>query len=377
MAATLPSDPYGCFVGVPVLQPGGGGPAVAVKDNIDMAGLPTRGGLGCPGVVAARDAPVVAGLRAAGFGLLGKTRMDEAAFGATGDNPHHGRTENPATPGHSPGGSSGGSAAAVASGMAPAALGTDTLGSVRIPASYCGLLGLKPSRGVLPMEGVAALSPSLDHVGVLARDAGLMAQVLRVFLPDAAVLGPGRIGVPALPDAAPETRAAFEEGLATLRRLGWVVDACTVAGWNPGATRRAGLLLIEAEGAVVFEGLVANEDPAMSPATRAMLRYGRDCGTGRLVRAIQTLRAAEAGLHRALETCDLLAMPTTPAPAYAWADGPPPNQGELVALANWGGFPAISVPMRAPARPVGLQLIGRPGDDWRLVQTAAALMAAV
>ena len=331
MAATPPPDVFGCFVGRPVIQPGASGRLVAVKDNIDVAGLPTRNGLPGAGPIATADAPLVARLRDAGWGIAGKTRMDEAAFGATGDNPHHGRTENPAHPGHSPGGSSAGSAAAVAAGLVDAALGTDTMGSVRIPAAYCGIIGLKPGRAVLPMGGIAPLSPTLDHAGLMARDAATLGDLLRPFLPERR-FGPSRI-----------VRAPGEEG---------------------DAVRRAALLVTEVEAADIHA-----DTPGLSDAARAAFAYGRGCGSARLMRAIRTLRAAEAALLALLQDADLVASPTVPAPAYAWAAGPPADQARHAALANWAGLPAISLPTCA----TGLHLIARPGEDWRLLQHAREL----
>ncbi len=352
-------------MGAPVVQ-AGAGRTIAVKDCIDVAGMRTWAGLGGPGRLAERDAAVVARLRAAGWGLVGKTRMDEAALGATGDNPHHGRTENPVATGCSPGGSSGGSAAAVACGLVEAALGTDTMGSVRIPAAYCGVVGLKPSRGVMPLGGVVPLSPSMDHVGVLAREASVLAEVLAVFLPRGAGAAPGLVGVPDLPTLSPAVAAGFAAALDGMRARGWVVERCAIPGWDAAGLRRAGLLLIEAEGAVVHAALVAGDDPAMSAGVRGMLRFGRDCGTGRLVRAVQALRAAEAGWLGALQRFDVIATPTVAAGAHGWADGAPADLAALVAPANWPGLPAISI----PSGPGGLHLTGRAGEDWRLVDAA-------
>jgi aspartyl-tRNA(Asn)/glutamyl-tRNA(Gln) amidotransferase subunit A len=127
---------------------------IAIKDNIDVAGVPTSNGFGGPHPAASADAEVVRRLRAQGAVILGKLNMQEGALGAVNDNPHHGRTSNPFRDGYTPGGSSGGSAAAVAAGLCAAALGTDTGGSVRIPAAYCGQVGLKPSYGRVSARGV-------------------------------------------------------------------------------------------------------------------------------------------------------------------------------------------------------------------------------
>ena len=364
MAGIPLPDPW---VGAAVIQ--GGRPLLAVKDNIDVAGLATRAGLGGPGVIAAADAPVVAALRAAGWGIAAHTRMDEAALGASGENAHHGRVENPAFPGRSPGGSSGGSAAAVAAGLVDGALGTDTLGSVRIPAAWCGVVGLKPSRGLLPMAGVVPLSPSLDHVGLLARDAAGVGAMLRAFVPEDAAASPVRVGVVTVEGVSAAVAVEVAAGVERLRGLGCEVGACAIGGWDARALRRAALLLIEAEGAVVHAGLLEG-GAAMSEEVRAMLRYGRDCGSARVVRAVQVLRAAEAGVLAALRTWDVLALPVTPGVAHAWGAPADPEVAVFCALANWPGLPALSVPMGGGA---GLQLVGRMGADWGLLRLAAAI----
>ena len=387
MTRPVEEDRFGCFVGRPMQQPGViGDLVVAVKDNIDVAGLPTGAGLGRPGPVAAQDAPVVSRLRAAGVTLLGKTRMDELALGASGANAHHGRTQNPRCPGHSPGGSGGGSAAAAAAGYCDAALGTDTLGSVRIPAAYCGLVGRKPTRGLLPMQWIVPLSWSLDHPGLIASSAGTAVRLLTVLVcrgsslgieNETAAEGLLRVGVPDVLDRItidPATRTLFGRALDRLAAHGWPIARCRVPEWQPTATRRAGLLLAEAEGAVAHAASL-DDDPALSLPIKLLLRYGRDCGTGRLVRALRTLREAADGLDHALREHDVLALPTVPAPAYAWTDGPPADQADLVAPVNFGGHPAISVPIGiAPdGRPIGLQFIGACGADWRLLRTAQAI----
>ena len=378
-------DRFGCFIGAPVAQPGKEGrPSIAVKDNMDMVGLPTGAGLGQPAPVARHDAPVVERLRAAGFTLIGKTRMDELALGAAGDNAHHGRTDNPRVPGESSGGSSSGSASAVAAGLCVAALGTDTLGSVRIPAAYCGIVGLKPSQGVLPLQGVVPLSWTLDHVGLLGRSTAAVAAVLDLFLPrppETLIGQPFWVGIPTVLDTLPTpplwTRL-FTEAVRALAGFGWVAAPCDVPGWQPGETRRAGLLVIEAEAAVTHEALLADDASALSPAIRRMLAFGRDCGTGRLVRVTQTLRRASNGITQALQGVDALLLPTVPGPAH-WADcAPPADAADLVAPANFGGHPAISILAGClpDSRPFALQLIGRHGDDWRLMDAAGVVESA-
>ena len=369
-------DRHNCFIRDPIRQEGRPGAlAIAVKDNIDVNGMPTRAGLDLDLGNAHADAPVVRVLREAGFTLVGKAQMDEMAFGGTGENPHFGRTKNPRVHGHSPGGSSSGPAAAIAAGLCEAGLGTDTLGSVRIPAAYCGIVGLKPSRGLLSVDGVWELSATLDHVGLMAATTGQVAEMLAAFTPRPAAPVALRVGVPDnLPGVDPETMAVCQQALA---RSGWQTTPCRIADWDPVRTRLAGLLVIEAEAGEKYAAFVDSRDGVMSDGLKRMLRYGQNCGSGRLVRAIRMLRAATAGLDQALAMVDLIALPTVPSPAFRWRDGPPDNQGELTALANYGGHPAISVPVApgADGRPIGLQLIGRLGADWLVLEAAARIEA--
>ncbi len=388
-------DPLGCFVGEPLLA-AGAGMVVAVKDNIDVAGWPTRGGMGGAGRIAGVDAAVVARLRAAGVGLLGKTRMDEAALGASGENAWHGRTLNPRVAGSSPGGSSGGSAACVAAGYADAALGTDTLGSVRIPAAFCGVVGFKPSRGVLPLEGVVPLAPGFDHVGVIGRSISVVSWVFRVCVggppspargewagsdtssragaslamtdADRADAAP-QISVPDGLSLSPAVEAAFDVAMARLAAAGWRVRGRAVPGWEPERVRRAAFLLVEHEAACVFDA----DDPRASPGLRRMLVHGRDVAGEKLVAARAVVDAAAAGLGVVLGGGGLVAMPTTPDGAFALADAMPASIGDLTALANIGGQPAISLPggTLPDGRPWGLQLIGAVGAD-ALVLAAAS-----
>ena len=159
------------------------GVVMALKDNIDVVGMPcTAGTAAFAQRIPTRDAPIYQRLSAAGMVLLGKLNMHEAALGATTDNPVYGRCMNPLREGYTPGGSSGGSSAAVADHLCTLAMGTDTMGSVRIPAAYCGVMGMIPTRTRLPMDGIVPLSPTLDVAGPLARSGQDLAQVMACLL---------------------------------------------------------------------------------------------------------------------------------------------------------------------------------------------------
>jgi aspartyl-tRNA(Asn)/glutamyl-tRNA(Gln) amidotransferase subunit A len=377
-----------------------GGPlaglTLAVKDNVDVAGMPTTAGIAAyANRIAQQDAPCVAGLRRAGVTILGKVAMHEGALGATTDVPR--LCHNPLRPGFTPGGSSGGSGAAIAAGFADLAIGTDTMGSVRIPAAYCGVVGLKPTAGLVSRSGVVPLSPRLDHVGMLAATPCLAARGLEAMVADdpadpasrpappdwhavprqPATVHGLRIGLPAPVLAAPmeaAMRAAWEEAADRLRALGAVVEPVAVPGWDPSPVRRAGLLWIEAEAAALHEALI--DDPAAAtPAFRAALDYGRKLGGIRLARALFRLEEGRAGILRALDSCDLLLMPTAPQRAFAHGTPVPPDQADFCAIANIAGLPALALPWPAPGLPASIQLLGRAHAEAALVALAEALAA--
>lgn len=372
------------------------GVPVAVKDNIAVAGMPWTAGLAAfRARVAEADAPCIAALRAQGARLVGKTAMDEGALGATGDAPGFPPCRNPLDLSRSPGGSSGGSAAAVAAGFVRMAVGTDTMGSVRIPAAYCGVVGLKPTAGLIGRSAVESLSQTLDSVGAIAatpEEAGLLLEALvgpdpgdphwrpaprgwratGAPPPRALRIGLARpAGCIALESAVAE---AVARAVARLRASGMLFVEMPMPRWEPGATRRAGLLLAEAEAALSHTALLA--DPAAaSPAYRAALAHGRDSGALRIVRALDRLAQARAAALAALDGCDALLMPTAPQGAFARGAPPPTDQADFSALANAAGLPAIAVPVALPdCLPASVQLVGHPWAEASLVALGTLLL---
>ena len=331
---------------------------LAVKDNIDVAGLPTTAGLQAwRNRIAQHDAPVVSKLKKNGAVIVGKTLMDEAAFGALGDNPWYGRVHNPARHGYTAGGSSAGSAAAVASGEADLALGTDTLGSVRIPASYCGVVGYVPSAGRVDMTGVTPLAPSFDRVGFFTRTVQEMTTFLE--MKD----DPSWLSVKAL-----TPHRQVEQAAERLRTAGGRVTTIDTSAFDWGALRRAMLLQIEIEAAPLLE-LASLSEPL-----RAALEFGRNADTDRREKAEAIMESARRTI-RSWMGGSLLLLPSTPGPAFPFETPVPADQADYATLSSLMGLPAISVPAPvAPGElPIGVQLVAPAGKDASLLTTAALL----
>ncbi len=331
---------------------------LAVKDNIDVAGLPTTAGLQAwRNRVAQHDAPVVSMLKKKGAVVIGKTLMDEAAFGALGDNPWYGRVHNPVRHGYTAGGSSAGSAAAVASGNADLALGTDTLGSVRIPASYCGVVGYVPTAGRFDMAGVTPLAPSFDRIGFFTRTVREMISFMEMKdttpLPAVKVL---------------TTHRQVEQAAERLRRAGLAVTTIDTSAFDWSALRRAMLLQIEIEAAPLLE------IESLSTPLRAALEFGKNAAPERRAKAAATMESARK-VFRAWMGSDLVLLPSTPGPAFPF-DGPvPADQADYSTLSSLLGLPAISVPARAAhgELPIGVQLVAPTAEDACLLRIAAQL----
>lgn len=355
------------------------GVPIAVKDNINIGGLVTRNGLGTRAErPAARDAEIVARLRAAGAVILGHLNMDEGALGATTDNPHHGKTHNPWRLGHTPAGSSGGSAAAVVARLCPLALGTDTMGSVRLPAAYCGIVGFKPSQGLLSNDGIEPLCRRLDQVGPMARsvsDLRLFFETLNILVvphrtTELSLLRVGRLVEFDEVQQDDDVRRAFANAFHRLSQAGIEIVDVSIPGFCPSKVRRAGLLLAESEAAATFAADREEFPEAFSKAFATMLDYGARATKEKLGEVERLIDDTRTGFDRMFETIDLLIAPTAPQSAFSFEDDVPSNQADLTALANMAGAPAISLPIPSAGLPVGLQLIGRRGDDALLLRAA-------
>lgn len=378
------------------------GVPVAWKDLFDLEGLATTAGsrVLADGPPAAADAAVVRRLTAAGAVTVGRTNMTEFAFSGLGLNPHFGTPANPHSPPGSPripGGSSSGSAVAVAAGIVPVAIGSDTSGSVRIPAAFNGIVGFKPSSGRYPMAGVYPLSRSLDTVGVFAHTVADVRAVDAVLAgretADAAASAPPRLVVPSnvvFDGAEPAVVAAFEAAIARLQASGVAVDR------RPLPVFDEILALFAAEGTLVAVEAYAQlkafaEDPAAAAAMDRRVVTRALSGASLPAAARQVLLAARARLTAAAARdlgAALAAFPTVPmvAPAIAPLDadmdlffkvnGLVLRNTMLASFLDWCG---VSLPCGAgdAGLPVGFLLNAPPGGDDALLRAAAAVEATI
>ncbi|HET7170482.1 MAG TPA: amidase family protein [Gaiellales bacterium] len=358
------------------------GVPVAVKDNMDMEGLvTTNASTVAVSPPAEADAEVAARLRASGADLFCKTNLLEYAAGSV--NPTYGMTFNPLNPERTSGGSSSGSAALVAAGVCDHALGSDTGGSIRIPAAYCGIVGLKPTYGLVPVAGVFELSPTLDHVGPLARTVRGAAELLAVVSGAPCPVEPVggvRVGVLARhlaePQLRPGVRDRVREAIEQLAALGFAVREVDVAELDTADAALGTIVLYEAWQA--HRTRYEAEAELYGPGTRHLLELGREISEDDYRAARADGERIAAGFDRALAEVDVLAGPTV---AYVAPPEDPPfgtPDGDVEARFtgpyNLAGMPAVSVPC-GPAEdglPAGLQLAAARGRDAFLLSVAAA-----
>jgi aspartyl-tRNA(Asn)/glutamyl-tRNA(Gln) amidotransferase subunit A len=343
------------------------GAPIAIKANIAVAGAPWHAGIRAfADRIAPQDAACVAALRRQGAIILGLLAMDEGALGGTGDNPWLGRTHNPWRLGFSPGGSSSGAGAAVAAGLCAAALGTDTMGSVRLPAAFCGCVGYKPSRDVISRDGVVPLANSLDHVGVLARsveDCALVAAGAADGLdPDKGKLGAIDLGIIANLDGVPidpETQSAIATLTDRAAASGARIVPLDFAAYDFSRVRKNCLLAIEVEAMGEYPWL-ATETAGFSDGFVQMLRYGASQPPAKITQAYDTIAQAAGFIRDRLAGVTAMILPMTPGPAYRFGDVPPASLGDFAAPANITGAAAVAIPIgvSADGLPLSVQCLG-------------------
>jgi len=366
------------------------GRTISIKDLIDVKGVPTTAATRArAGHVAAEDARVVARLRDAGALIIGKCNLHELALGTTSDVSAFGPVLNPRDPSRSPGGSSGGSAAAVAADMGWASIGTDTGGSIRIPAAACGVVGLKPTFAEVPTTGVVPLSVSLDHVGPIARnvrDAWTIYAALVSAPPPPETVEPvrqlriGRLVGYFLEQLDVDVRRRFDEALDRLKSAGAAIDDVQLNRIPDIATTYRDVALPEA---FAYYARALEESPeGFSAITRERLEMGKHISRADYIKAQGDRAVMRAAVDAALAHCDVLALPTLPVPAQPVGaetvivdsvEQPlRPLTLRLTQLFNLTGHPAISIPAgdTSEGMPCGLQFVGRRHQTAGLARAA-------
>ena len=362
---------------------------ISLKDLIDVAGAPTTA---ASKVFADRsadsDAPITQRLRAAGAVLIGKTNLHEFALGTTSEDSAYGPVLHPRDRTRSAGGSSSGSAVAVATGMGLASVGTDTGGSIRIPAAVCGVVGLKPSRGDVPLTGVIPLSTTFDHAGPIARsvqDAAWLWSILAgrpihtVKPVDPACLRLGILGGYFATPLEPAVRAAFERACERLRAEG--VETTAVNFEAAPRISEAYVNVVLAEGAAWHAPWLDSRATDYSPTVHGRLKSGRDISAVAYLHARRECDSMRTAVDDVLSRVDALILPTLPivAPISGQAnvniDGTEvPVRAAMLKhtqLFNMTGHPAISLPVQADGLPVGLQIAGPANNTTRVLDIAA------
>jgi aspartyl-tRNA(Asn)/glutamyl-tRNA(Gln) amidotransferase subunit A len=375
------------------------GVPIGIKDLIDVAGVRcTSGSRILAEHVPSRDAAVTERLRAAGAVCLGKHNLHEFAYGVTNTNPHWGACRNPWDRERVPGGSSGGGGAALAAGLCALAVGTDTGGSIRIPAAACGVVGLKPTLGRVSRRGVFPLAWSLDHVGPMARtveDAALML---------AAIAGPDpedpwcaarpvedltsdlergvaglRLGVPRpyfFDGLDPEVEREVERALGTLERLGARRIECDARPLARAYTAFHAMLASEASAA--HERWMRERPGDYGDLTRRALALGYFVSAVDYVNARREQARIRVAFAAMFETVDLLVTPALPRTALAIGEPvsrePSEAWNRLLVPFNLAGLPALSIPcgFDAAGLPIGLQIVGAPFDEARVLRAGRA-----
>jgi aspartyl-tRNA(Asn)/glutamyl-tRNA(Gln) amidotransferase subunit A len=366
---------------------------IAHKDLIWTKGVRTTSGSKLfADHVPTSDAQVVEKLNAAGAVMVGKTGLHELAYGITSDNPHFGTIRNPRNPEHIPGGSSGGSGVAVATGMAMMATGTDTGGSIRIPASYCGVVGIKPTYGLVSLAGVQPLGFSLDHVGPLTATVSDTRVSLNAMVdstkprpPAPASVQEIRVGVPQnyyFTQVAPEVRDAVHNFAKRAEGLGAHLVPVKVPDID--AISAASLVILLSEAAALYEPYLDRQSE-IGLDVRALLYQGRQVPATDYVNA-QRLRKVLANQFRELfRSVDCLFTPATPITAPRIGQRDIEIEGETLDTRlvttrfarayNALGFPALAMPcgQTSQGMPIGLQMIGRPFEENLLCLLGEAL----
>jgi aspartyl-tRNA(Asn)/glutamyl-tRNA(Gln) amidotransferase subunit A len=374
------------------------GVPVGVKDLIDVQDeVTTNGSSFFKNATAAKiDADVIRALKEDGAVIFGKTNLHEFAWGATTENPHFGSCRNPWNPDHNPGGSSGGSGAAVASRMVPAALGTDTLGSIRIPSSFCGIVGLKPTYGLISTEGIFPLGYTYDHVGPMTRTVADAKQLFSamagsksrdrliekaastVFSPTESKRLKG-MKIAVLPELVPEEAchktvfAQYQRAFEIARDEGAQIVEERIPGFESALF--AGYTMTLAQAAEIHHERLSSNPDGFGDDVRELLE------TGHMITAVDYVRAQRmrakllAAAKELMERVDAWIWPTTPIPAPRIGGSTDANTAMFTGPVNVIGFPSLVLPsgLTEDRLPVSVQIIAEPFSEYRLFEIGQVL----
>ncbi len=382
---------------------------IALKDNININDVITTGGIKAyRNEIAKSDSFIVKLLKDAGAIILGKLNMHEAALGTTTQNEFYGNCNNPHYIGFTPGGSSGGAGSAVAAGLCVGAIGTDTLGSIRIPASFCGTVGFKPTFGRVSNRGIMPLCKMLDHTGPITRsveDASLLFEVISKFDsedPECKIIEPythnndlyieslsgkniGFIDNNNISGLDIDIQLAYNQAILLLGSKGAKINEIDFDNYfNTEKLISQSMLIMESELYNFHREKIIENKNDFSNTFIKNVNFAKNQNAPKLLKAITDIKNTRISIRKLFKNFDAIVVPSTPTVAFSFQKKPPKNLASFTCLANFGGCPAISIPtdntsgLNSPkGLPIGMQIITAPENDLLALQIGWVLEKAV
>ena len=359
------------------------GEIFTVKPNIKVKNFPYNAGIKeLENSVAKNDDPIINTIKQSGGIIVGSTNMDEAAFGGDTSSSFYGRCINPINNKLSVGGSSGGSAAAIASGMVNFSIGTDTMGSVRIPASYSGVVGFKPSSAINSNKHLILLSQTYDTIGFHSNNINNIIRLFNIIKPkinqNHFYIKPIRQIKCLVPDQIfngeinSDVMSVFKEALLKIEKNGINIEYANLFNWKPNYHRKALLKVVENEGSYNLKKLINNKNSKISDNLRNNLLFGKSIDNQEIKKIRLELENLKNQIKTIFRDFDMILMPTTPQNSFNINDTPPVNQANLTSLANIADLPAISLPYKHGGKRFhSLQIIAAQQNDLFLLKTSS------
>ena len=357
------------------------GELITVKPNIKVENFPYTGGIKhFEGSVSKNDDPIIKRIKENGGIVIGSTNMDEAAFGGDTSTSFYGRCINPNDKELSVGGSSGGSAAAIASGLVKFSIGTDTMGSIRIPASYCGIVGFKPSSSMTNNKDLILLSDTYDTIGFHSNNVFNINNLYKIInssihncdykpINNIKCLVPNQIFNN---DINKDVIEGFKEALLKIGKNGINIEYNDMHFWEPNFHRKLLLKIVENEGAKNLKELLENKASYITEHLRNNLFFGKSIDKQEIKNIRLELEILKNQIKTIYKEFDLILMPTTPQNSFNIKDKPPENQANLTSLANIADLPAISLPYKNGGKTFhSLQILAAQHNDEFLLKTSS------